>query len=50
MFFNNQDNTNSCDSIFSKASELWYNEKIIDQKADPKSHSDGTLISEIPDK
>ncbi len=50
LFFGIQGNTNICAVLFSKASDLWVAEKIIDNKADPKVHCDGTLISEITDK
>lgn len=49
-FFGIQENSNVCTELFSKASELWYEEKIIDTKAEPKLHCDGILISEIPTK
>lgn len=46
-FFGIEGDKNFCIDNFSKASDLWYEEKIIDKKADPKLHCDGSIIAEL---
>jgi NitT/TauT family transport system substrate-binding protein len=46
-FFGIGGDINVCVDLFSTASELWFDEKIIDKKADPNLHCDGSVISQI---